>query len=904
MASSLDIDIGSDWMKKSVKMKKINIFWGIILQLYFIFPWMGEKNNKKNFFLYLIEFFRKHKAEETYIATFVKKDISEQNLNAIANIFLICILVYVIMEIVEIFRLIINIRGKEIKFLSLIELVMSSGILVVLTSLGLDSSWSEKGVSVFPLYILLYLLGMPIWICIRLLIHKAVEEWEESSEQIIENEKKEKYYKQERKRRLYFPGKYSNLFYHILWQNFKYHWRDFAFLFFAVVFSTMFLFVGFAMRSILADSYGYDNELLGLGLTEIMKDCLIIIVLLALFLITLVLVFYRRKRMVDDGIFRTLGMRSNAIFYSQMGEFLAGFVIALAVAFVLGRIFTLILYGGISKHFPQIKIESKVPGNIYFITVLGMIVICLFAFGFSNDIYTSEKSVDARNAAVKSEKIPRMHKKMGALISGCAGIFMLYLYSQRRFAENIILLCIFLMCLYIFIYNVGAILLQRKEKSPDIYLSSLPNDHIIRYKYQTTIKYLSLMVIIHICVLFFFGMKLVSNQIATNTDELYPYDYVWMANSQDEKKIHQIQEKCHATVYAFPMVRVTTIDNTERLEGPYTLVWQQGQNIGIAESTYRELKKMAGEKSVKNLNLDNKGKKIYVVYQQDQGTKAKPIDWYQLMIRPNLHIGQPLFAYDTMEHQKYYPVRMIVGSETSSLIGAWKQGKYENLVVFSDEYFNKIKDSWKTTDMNTGEYVSEKNAKLENNIHEWPTKLVLIKVPLKYQEKADQLTLKFAKKHVYDESFDSLVKSTYSKKEAMKKRQMERIMEGVMNGFVLIILSMISMLLLHIKVQMELPDMKKRYQFMNRLGMNRKERIQSEKKEISRFVIVPLVIAMNGSVVYLEIVFKLRNYNFADIKNYLINSGCLWGLYCFVQVINLKYLENLVVRKIEKGDEK
>ena len=151
---------------------------------------MGEKNNKKNFFLYLIEFFRKHKAEETYIATFVKKDISEQNLNAIANIFLICVLVYVIMEIVEIFRLIINIRGKEIKFLSLIELVMSSGILTVLTSLGLDSSWSEKGVSVFPLYILLYLLGMPIWICIRLLIHKAVEEWEESSEQIIENEKR------------------------------------------------------------------------------------------------------------------------------------------------------------------------------------------------------------------------------------------------------------------------------------------------------------------------------------------------------------------------------------------------------------------------------------------------------------------------------------------------------------------------------------------------------------------------------------------------------------------------------------------------------------------------------------------------------------------------------------------
>ena len=31
------------------------------------------------------------------------------------------------------------------------------------------------------------------------------------------------------------------------------------------------------------------------------------------------------------------------------------------------------------------------------------------------------------------------------------------------------------------------------------------------------------------------------------------------------------------------MVRATTIDNTERLEGPFDLVWQQGQNIGISE---------------------------------------------------------------------------------------------------------------------------------------------------------------------------------------------------------------------------------------------------------------------------------------------------------------------------------
>ena len=47
---------------------------------------------------------------------------------------------------------------------------------------------------------------------------------------------------------------------------------------------------------------------------------------------------------------------------------------------------------------------------------------------------------------------------------------------------------------------------------------------------------------------------------------------------------------------------------------------------------------------------------------------------------------------------------------------------------------------------------------MEENIHEWPTKLVLANVPEKYQKKADQLTIDFAKQHAYDESFDSLVK--------------------------------------------------------------------------------------------------------------------------------------------------
>ena len=85
-------------------------------------------------------------------------------------------------------------------------------MLSVVAEIGLNSSWSSAGtIQVFPMYLLGYLAVFPIWTGIRLLMHKSMEEWEESGEQILKTQENDKHYKQERKRRLYFPGKYSKL---------------------------------------------------------------------------------------------------------------------------------------------------------------------------------------------------------------------------------------------------------------------------------------------------------------------------------------------------------------------------------------------------------------------------------------------------------------------------------------------------------------------------------------------------------------------------------------------------------------------------------------------------------------------------------------------------------------------
>ena len=615
-------------MRMEEKKRRMNIILGIILQIYFLFPWMNITGERKNFIMYVIAVLRNHSCADTYNTTFLDgaADALPLDIHTLAKTFTVCVMLYVVLEVIETIRLICNIKGWEIKFLSIIELIGLFAMLSVVAEIGLNSSWSSAGtIQVFPMYLLGYLAVFPIWTGIRLLMHKSMEEWEESGEQILKTQENDKHYKQERKRRLYFPGKYSKLYYHVLWENFKYHWRDFSFLFVSVLLSAAFLFIGFGMREAFSGSYGYDNELLGLGLTEIMKDCLIVIVLISLFLITVVMVFYRKKRMADDGIFRTLGMRSNAVFWSWIGELLAGFAVALVTAFVIGRAILFGIYAAVIQHFPKIDMKSEVSWKVYLITAIVIAVICLFAFGISGDIHAGERSADARNAAVKSEKIPGIYRKAGALISGLLGVIVLYLYTQRRFSESIFLLCGFFLCLYVFLYNIGAMILRKKETSMDQYLRTIPEEHMIRHRYQTTVKYLTLMIVIHVCVMSFFSVKIVSNRIADKTDTLYPYDYVWLANSNDTGIIEKLKQECKAEVTSIPMVRATTIDNTERLEGPFDLVRQQGQNIGISESSYRKLKKAVGEKPKKHLNLDKNGKKIYVVYQQDQGTKGNQL---------------------------------------------------------------------------------------------------------------------------------------------------------------------------------------------------------------------------------------------------------------------------------------
>lgn len=103
------------------------------------------------------------------------------------------------------------------------------------------------------------------------------------------------------------------------------------------------------------------------------------------------------------------------------------------------------------------------------------------------------------------------------------------------------------------------------------------------------------------------------------------------------------------------------------------------------------------------------------------------MDWTFGKKKPFLHIGLPCEYYTLYSPSKAYPKRTIEGEEIGSLIGCFRQGKLENIVVFSDAYFKKAQGMWKYTNILTGDKIEEKALRIDGvTIKQGPTKLVLI----------------------------------------------------------------------------------------------------------------------------------------------------------------------------------
>lgn len=717
------------------------------------------------------------------------------------------------------------------------------------------------------------------------LLFEAIDPWEEIETEAKRIQEIDKAEKEEEKRRLRFEGKYTQLFYRIVWKSFKSNWRDYILFLVCTSLVTSFVVFGYGLQIILGGTHNSTGLGLISGLNEILFRAMIPLAILSVFIIVVLFLHYVKCRAKNFGVFLTIGMRRKTLYYFIFLEFLSVFVLSFAIGTLTGGVFLQLFLRFSSTFVEGIATESLRIGILFVKTLGTLLLLMVVSYMAAHNIFTDFNVGQSTELLAISEKMPLRFRKVFIVAGIGICVYCAMMYSELRNFENIYYILGFFAGVYFIVrYGLAEILINERKRR--FYIKKLMIHNQLFHKSNTNTGYILVLSVLCFCIMYVFSMQITSVKIAEDTDEIFPYDMMCIANDSDDEFFKQFQKKYSIDLVAYPMVRVCAYDATEEVEHRdqiHPLIGRvQSQNIGISESTYHALKRnLESDYEAKDLNLDAKGNRVYIVHQQDKSVKAQPIDFFLSRKKPVLSVGQPILGNHDLAimngEDERYRFREIVGEEIGILTGAFRQGIRENIVVFSDEYFEK-----------------------EALRYQGPTKLVLIRFDSNETESILSEMEEFKARHTSDESFDVSVLSFYTKQDGIYRITSERVMKMTMNGLVIVIFVIMYFILIIIKMLSEMELNWKRALFLNHMGMRKRDRIKLIKKEYYfYYCFFPVVIGTISAVIFTFTMFIARMYNAQDILQYLIYMLPLWGVFYMISLLIMWVQVTIYARKVE-----
>ncbi len=739
----------------------------------------------------------------------------------------------------------------------------------------------------------------------EILIIKLMKAWKDAVKEAEESAQRERIRKEEEKRRLSFPGNYTELFFRMIWKNFKYDWRDYSLLLMCSTVVAALSFAGIGCYQMMSQIHREENFLIGQGLGRIVWNAMIPLAACAVFLMVFMMIFYLGKWMESYSIFMTLGIRKKALYIILALEIIIGFVISVLSGCLLGNGLLFLFRRAICHSLGTDTMLSQITFATCLKMTGVMVIIYVVSLLATQSIVSDFNLINASTRRIRREKMPGKRLKIMTAIGCVFLVGSIILYGQITRHESIYLLCIFFTGLFLIIRYGGAAYLRREQKKQR-YVTSLMKQNHLYHKSKTTAWYLTALTVLNICAVFYFTFQIVSVSITEEPETLFPYDFVCIADEGDDEFFAEMEEKYDVNIISYPMVRVANADKTERLEG-IGVLRPQGQQIGISETTFHQLKKNLDRNYQEELlDLDENGEKVYVVHQQDRSVKAQPVDWTYGSEKPFLHIGLPCASYNmsSPSNNGTYIKREISGEEIGSLIGCFRQGNLENIIVFSDAYFEKAQEMWKYTDIEFGNWIEDEEMRIEGvNIRQGPTKLVLINAEPEDVDALEQEMEVLKANHTYEAKYDGEVSCYYSRKTAIDDMKTEHVMKQIVNFSVVIVLVMTSVFLIYVKTISEMDEKKKRADFLKCMGMRKKERIRILKGELYLFYRVPALITVAATIFFTAATFHARMYTGEVIKAYLRNAVWIWIGWILIEGAFVVVLGQWFVRKVEGKNE-
>lgn len=882
-----------------MKRKIVSIIFYILNLGLFIFPWIQVGEESYSVFQFALEH------SKNGVTTFIEQaglPLEYQSmLQGGIGIEVFLMLLYLVLSVIYVVTILCN-KKKSFNLA-----VLAVGVVIAYMHNKFPGTIATLAPGPLTTALSLFFILIP---AIEFFTIMVMERWDETVQESRAYAAEEKAWKEEVKRRLAFVGKYDKPFYRVVWKNFKANWKDYILLLFCCILIIGFVVVGFGVQKLMSIEYSLEGIQVLNGLGAILVNAIMPLAIVSVFMIVMLLFYYLKCRAKNYGVFLTLGMRRKALYYFAGLEFASVFVISVIVGGILGT-GVLYLFTNYSEILIGMPMEfSSVGIMTYLKSILTVVIVFAISAMAAKEIFVDFNVGKSTDLRAIGEAFPQKFRKLILAIGFIICVFCLWQYGQVRNFEKVRLLIGFFGGLFIVIrYGLAEYLLQSRRKKK--YIHRAVTESQLFHKSKTASGYILALVIMQVCILFYFSFQVISPAITEDEDSIFPYELVCIADDEDEDIFNELLEKHGVTSFAVPMVRVTNYDTTEKWEGRGE-VSPQGQHIGISETTYHELKEnLDSEYEAKDLGLDAEGTEIYIVHQQDKSIKAQPVDFYGTANRPILMTGQPtngdieLARLSRSHDDTAFRYRKVVGEEFGSLTGAFRQGLRENIIVFSDEYFEVAKDMWEIIDVNSGILTTSeyyKNFYSDFGMtRKGPTTLVLFEdIPEEKMEIVEQYMQEFKERHVDDEVYDASVSSCYWKEDGIKNLQTERFMKMVMNTLVIAIFFIMNIILVSIKMLSELDSNRRRADFLTCMGMYKKDRDKLIIKEILvDHHLIPLIISMISALAFTFVVFHARMYSIADIQNYMKLMVPMWAAYILGSTVMIGILAIMYARIVE-----
>ena len=566
----------------------------------------------------------------------------------------------------------------------------------------------------------------------------------------------------------------------IIYKNFRSNLKNYILFFLSNIVAIMELFVFYGIRSIIKSSI--TDKVTAEALKTDFQIAVGIIAVITLMLMFYAMKCYIKLRIKDYSMFLVLGMKKKAVSLLLLFEYCIGCVISLILGIGVGRILLYIIQRLLVKYYPRyIQMHAlgyKIYKNVCLASILIMVLVFVILL-----IWLDRRSLGMLMAEDKqNEKRPASY--MWIILAVIGNVLMIvgiilycgsdtqYLYAHGGLLMGLILAVVFGLALF----------LNLLKKCKNFYYRHMLDLNQLYSRYLNHMIILVLLIVVHFFSLSYLVVQTAELLPLDQYRSQYPYDVIWITEKDNKGYAKKLASTYNGTVTEVPMIRVST--------------YYGANHIGISEKTYRKLSKSQA------LNL--KENQIAVRIENSDAKQEDIKDSAYWEVYSTLYAGKYFGKQDSdtlIDVKENEDIHFNIQSIcTQTIVGKYStDGWHENIIVFSDEYFNK---QWNA--------ISLKN----DNASE----LELFTFPTTRREPVCQKLKQYNQKSSYHK-MGKLQNNLYITDQYLNGQKM-RALFSMSSKIFLIIASILSgFFIMSLKTLTEFPALQKRFEFFKCMGM-------------------------------------------------------------------------------------